>query len=180
MQRRTVSTLWCALVAAIFATTTLFTPVAIQAQATPHTNQSASALVQGPVSTTTGTAAGTFSGILKLTNFAMQNGQIVAQGLLTGTITNLDGTTSQVSQNVSAAITGASASCPILSLTLGPLHLNVLGLVIDLNQVNLNIAAQPGAGNLLGNLLCDVANLLNNGGALSAIVADLNAILKSL
>jgi hypothetical protein len=180
MQKRKVSILWCALVAAIFATTTLLTSVATQAQATPHTNQSASALVQGLVSTTTGTAAGTFNGILTLTNFAVQNGQIVAQGLLTRTITNQDGTTSQVSQAVSAPITAAAASCPILSLPLGPLHLNVLGLVINLNQVYVNITAQSGAGNLLGNLLCDVANLLNNGGALSSIVADLNAILKTL
>ncbi len=72
--------------------------------------------------------------------------------------------------NVTAPVTAATASCPILSLTLRPLHLDLLGLVIDLNQINLNITAQPGPGNLLGNLLCDVANLLNsNGGALTSI-----------
>ena len=74
-------------------------------------------------------------------------------------------------------VQAATASCGILNLTLGPLHLNVLGLVIDLNQVNLNITAVPGAGNLLGNLLCDVANLLNGGGALSTL---LNQILGAL
>jgi hypothetical protein len=89
-----------------------------------------------------------------------------------------------VSQTVNSVVSGIDPTCPILSLTLGPLHLNVLGLVIDLNQVNLNVTAQGGAGNLLGNLLCDVANLLNSGGPLSTILTgianDLNQILASL
>ena len=45
-------------------------------------------------------------------------------------------------------------SCDILRLVLGPLHLDVLGLVIDLNRVVLTIVGETGAGNLLGNLLC--------------------------
>lgn len=74
----------------------------------------------------------------------------------------------------------AGASCPVLNLVLGPLHVNLLGLVIDLNQVNLNITAIPGAGNLLGNLLCDIANLLNGSGALSDLINELNQLLSSL
>src|SRR3954447_13811078 len=60
-----------------------------------------------------------------------------------------------------AAAAAVPAACQILNLVLGPLHLNLLGLVIDLNQVILNITAQPGDGNLLGNLLCAVAGLLD-------------------
>ena len=70
---------------------------------------------------------------------------------------------------------------------LGPLHLNLLGLVVDLNQITLNVTAIPGAGNLLGNLLCDVSNLLNTGGTLSTLennlaglVGILNGILGDL
>ena len=55
-------------------------------------------------------------------------------------------------------------TCPILDLTLGPLHLDLLGLVVDLNQVHLTITGQQGPGNLLGNLLCGLANALNGGG----------------
>ena len=55
--------------------------------------------------------------------------------------------------------------CQILDLTLGPLNLNVLGLVVTLNQVHLNITAVPGPGNLLGNLLCGVAHLLDGPNA---------------
>ena len=54
-------------------------------------------------------------------------------------------------------------ACDVLNLVLGPLHLDLLGLVVDLNRVVLNIVAQSGAGNLLGNLLCAVAGLLDGG-----------------
>lgn len=105
----------------------------------------------------------------------------MAVGTLIGTLTNGAGQTqSVVLPNISVPVTAATASCPILSLTLGPLHLDILGLVIDLNQINLNITAQPGPGNLLGNLLCDVANLLNNGGPLTSITNLLNQLLGGL
>jgi len=79
----------------------------------------------------------------------------------------------------------AAAACPILHLVLGPLDLNLLGLVIHLNQVVLDISAQPGPGNLLGNLLCTVANLLNGGlptlqGLLNQLIGVLNQILAGL
>ena len=51
--------------------------------------------------------------------------------------------------------------CPILHLELGPLDLNLLGLRVQLNQVVLDITAERGPGNLLGNLLCAIAGLLD-------------------
>jgi hypothetical protein len=48
---------------------------------------------------------------------------------------------------------------------------NVLGLVVDLNQVHLQVIGQTGNGQLLGNLLCGLANALNgNGGGLANIL----------
>lgn len=73
-----------------------------------------------------------------------------------------------------------SPTCQVLNLILGPLNLNLLGLVVTLNQVHLTITAVPGAGNLLGNLLCSLVGLLNGGGSLSAISALLNSILALL
>lgn len=168
----------------VVATMVMFVPMAANAQATTTAQSrhaSSNIMVQGATTDATG-AAGTFSGILQITKFVVQNGQVVAQGLLNGTVTTTaTGAVTQVTnQAISAVVSSASASCPILTLTLGPLHLNLLGLTIDLNQINLSIAAQPGAGNLLGNLLCDVANLLNNGGALSSLVGQLNALLGAL
>ena len=141
-------------------------------------NAAPTALVQGAVAGT----SNTFSGVLNISNFLVQNGQLVAQGTIAGNVLDATGNVIQAIPATAATllVSSASASCPILSLTLGPLHLTVLGLEIDLNQVNLNIVAQPGAGNLLGNLLCSVANLLNGGGALSQIAGLLNQILGIL
>jgi hypothetical protein len=55
----------------------------------------------------------------------------------------------------------AGNACSILSLDLGPINLNVLGLVIRTNQIQLRIDAVQGPGNLLGNLLCGITGLLN-------------------
>ena len=51
----------------------------------------------------------------------------------------------------------AAVSCPVLDLVLGPLNLNLLGLVVDLNQVHLNIVATPGGG-ALGDLFCSLSH----------------------
>ena len=76
----------------------------------------------------------------------------------------------------------ALAACPILHLVLGPLDLNLLGLTVHLNTVVLDITAISGPGNLLGNLLCAIAGLLDGGlnAPLAQIVALLNAILALL
>lgn len=86
----------------------------------------------------------------------------------------------------SAAFQPASShECDILHLVLGPLDLNILGLQVDLSQIVLDIVAQPGAGNLLGNLLCAVAGLLDGGGGglgdlLDGIIDALNGLLEGL
>ena len=77
----------------------------------------------------------------------------------------------------------SAATCKILRLVLGPLHLNLLGLVVDLNRVVLTINAESGPGNLLGNLLCAIAGLLDPGPTapiLDSIANILNAILGIL
>jgi len=62
--------------------------------------------------------------------------------------------------------------CRILDLDLGPLDLDLLGLRVQLNRIELDITAEPGPGNLLGNLLCAVTALLD-GLDLSGILGDL-------
>lgn len=69
-----------------------------------------------------------------------------------------------------------AGACDVLNLVLGPLHLDLLGLVVDLDVVVLDITAEQGAGNLLGNLLCAITGLLDGtGGVTGALtgVADL-------
>jgi len=74
-----------------------------------------------------------------------------------------------------AAGTAPAATCDILHLTLGPLHLELLGLVVDLNQLQLDIVAQSGSG-ILGDLLCAVANLLNSTNLSSLLQQLVNAL----
>jgi hypothetical protein len=47
-------------------------------------------------------------------------------------------------------------SCRVLNLILGPLDLNLLGLMIHLDRVHLTITARQGGG-ILGDLLCSLA-----------------------
>ena len=137
-----------------------------------------SAFVQG-----TNLAGDVLNGVFTITSFVNQGGQLVANGVLNGTLTTAAGVVPVNNLAVSFPVASVSASCPILNLVLGPLDLNLLGLTVHLNQVVLNITAVPGAGNLLGNLLCAVANLLNGtnlSGVLNTLVADLNSILAAL
>ena len=68
------------------------------------------------------------------------------------------------SQAVSVPAAPGTHTCKILKLDLGPLHLSVLGLVVDLAPVHLTIKAIGGPGLLLGNLLCLIAHLLDGVG----------------
>jgi hypothetical protein len=130
---------------------------------------------------------GTFSGTFTPQKFSVVNGVLKATGVLKGTLTDANGTslgtvnqTVTDSVNTSKAANAPAVGCQVLNLVLGPLNLNLLGLVVTLNQVTLNITAVPGAGNLLGNLLCAVANLLNGTGGLASLSALLNEILAAL
>ena len=71
-------------------------------------------------------------------------------------------------------------ACPVLNLVLGPIDLNLLGLRVATNEVRALVEAVPGAGNLLGNLLCNVVHLLDpqpQPAAPSLLTQFLNALL---
>jgi len=148
---------------------------------------SLTSVVTGTFSNSDGTGA--FKGTFTPSSFKVVNGVLEATGVLKGTLTDANGSSlGTVNKTVTDSVkTGASADaaplgCQVLNLVLGPLNLNLLGLVVTLNQVTLNITAVPGAGNLLGNLLCAVVNLLNGTGTggLGSLSALLNEILAAL
>ena len=78
----------------------------------------------------------------------------------------------------------AGNACSILSLNLAPINLNVLGLVIRTNEIQLRIDAVQGPGNLLGNLLCGITGLLNPAtggtGVANTPLGQLTQILNAL
>ena len=145
------------------------------AAAPPSASSSAAPI---PISVTDPTGTFTFNGALDLTRFVAQNGTVSALGTLTGTLTNtLTGVVTTITQDVVLPLLSASGSCPVLHLELGPLDLNLLGLVIHLDKVVLDVTAQAGPGNLLGNLVCGVANALNSNRAATGLANLLNNLL---
>jgi hypothetical protein len=152
--------------------------------------------INAPVTTTqaarvSGTLAngkGDVAGKVTIKWVKVSKGKLVAVGTFKGKVTNEAGIAKRATQRVTLPVNvdATAKSCPILHLVLGPLDLNLLGLVVHLDKVVLDITAQPGPGNLLGNLLCAVAGLLDGGntglnGLLSQLVAAfLNQLLGAL
>ena len=126
-------------------------------------------------------ANGAFTGVFNLTRFVIRNGQLAVVGTLTGTVTDATGqTVGAIVRTITLSLITINATCDILHLELGPIDLNLLGLVVHVDKIVIDIDAQSGPGNLLGNLLCAIANLLNGSGPLSTLVNLLNQILGSL
>jgi hypothetical protein len=154
--------------------------VAGPAAAAQTTNPAQVVDVSGTFADTLG-GTGTFDGTLTLTRFANVNGNLAVVGRLTGTLTDSAGTViGEVNRLLTLPVT-VNATCEILHLELGPLDLNLLGLMVHLDKIVLDITAQQGPGNLLGNLLCALAGLLDGGLDLNALIVGLlNRILMAL
>ena len=143
-----------------------------------------------------------FKGTYTIDRFTTRNGKLVAVGDVRGTMRK-NKKTKRVSQRgviMPASAVGAGPAdlpgtataaqqpplpdipnaCQVLNLTLGPINLNLLGLVVRTNQIQVRIDAVPGAGNLLGNLLCAVTNLLNPTGALGQLTGAINNLASAL
>jgi len=166
------------LIALFMATAMLgaFVLAPLHADAAPKT----AAAVPLPV---TGTIpdVGTFTGTFTLNEIVSQGGNLVAVGTLSGTLTNLAGGVIGTVTNLPIQLPlTATGTCDILHLELGPLDLDLLGLVVHLDKIVLDIDAESGPGNLLGNLLCAVAHLLDSNASGNALANLLNTILGLL
>jgi hypothetical protein len=107
-------------------------------------------------------------------SISVVDGHLVAAGtakaVLQGKTTTVP-FTAPVNIRLAADQSGAGA-CPILDLSLGPINLDLVGLVVETSEICLQITAYENGG-LLGDLLCSVANLLNAGLSLDQILAGL-------
>jgi hypothetical protein len=157
-----------------------------------------------PVTGTVQGVANSLTGTFTIQRFERAGDGIVAVGTLVARVTDASGAprtiVTQLSLPVDRQASGApaapvaedadlpdsgpavavQAACDILHLELGPLDLNLLGLVIHLDRVVLDITAVPGPGNLLGNLLCAIVGLLDGTGQLGQLLALLNQLLDLL
>ena len=132
-----------------------------------------------------------FTGTFTINRFAKRNGQLGAVGTLKGRFKNRRITRRNVfvparvarqAQTAQVpAIPPTPGACRILNLHLGAIDLNLLGLRVRTNPIDALIEAVPGAGALLGNLLCAITGLLDpNALSTSQVAALLNAILAIL
>ena len=139
-----------------------------------------------------GPAGQDFTGTYRIKRFKVVGNQVYAVGRLAGSIGGVTGVRG-LSLPVNGAsnpapVAGAAAprveptpgACDILTLALGPLDLDILGLRIALDPVNALIEAIPGAGNLLGNLLCAVAGLLDGPTGTTGLGTLLTNLLTSV
>lgn len=109
---------------------------------------------------------------LSVTGVSIQNGQLFAD-------LKVGGQTLSVPFTVTTK-TNPNDTCPILELHLDPIHLNLLGLTVDTSAICLDITAHEAPGNLLGNLLCDISHLLDQGTPLAEVLAGLTADQQAL
>jgi hypothetical protein len=135
-----------------------------------------------PVSARKGNAR--FQGKLNINSFEVEGDGIVAVGKLIGKATKGD-QSKRVSRDVRVPVTVTSseietlAICQVLRLVLGPIHLNLLGLILDTNRIVITLRADS-EGGLLGSLLCNLAGGGIDGATLQEIVDLLNNILDAL
>jgi len=97
-----------------------------------------------------------------ITSVSLVNGVLTATGVATAVV---NGQTTTVPFAAPVQITAQPAqagTCPVLDLMLGPIDLNLLGLEVTTSPICLTITATQGGG-LLGDLLCGLGNLLNQG-----------------
>ena len=163
-----------AVVAGLAMVALLTTPAAAQAPTSP---------LSGVVTGTTSVAVEIFNGTIALTNFVLQDGVLAARATLTGAVTNATGTVRTITGLITVPVTvipPPPGVCEILTLDVGEIHLDLLGLNLDTSQIVVVVTAVSGQGRLLGNLLCAVAGLLDNPSALENLLDRILGILNNL
>lgn len=132
-------------------------------------------------------AANDFSGEFTVTSLGYEDDELLVNGVLSyvyegETVTQtLEGIPSTLSgKNPESMTFQATRRCDILLLDLGPIFLDLLGLQLDLSPIDLD--AVSGQGNLLGNLLCAVTGLLDDGplAGILELIDNINRILDGV
>jgi len=132
-----------------------------------------------------------FNGKFTLDRFIAKGGKTYALGTVTGRLAGKKVTKHNVrlpiAQNTGGAAAAQATSCQILDLVINPINLNLLGLVVHTDTIHLNITAQTGPTNLLGNLLCGLLGIIQpptggtplTAGQLAGILNALAALLNA-
>ena len=140
------------------------------ALAVPVATEAAAPKVSIPVVGTTA-VGGAFSGVFNLASFAVQNGQVVALGTISGVLTSAEGVVGSVLSSVALPIDVGTTTCGILQVDMAPSVQDLLGMQVDLSRINLDITANTGG--LLGNIFCTVSGLLGNATGLASVLTQI-------
>jgi hypothetical protein len=124
---------------------------------------------------------GSVPGLVPIQFTALTNPQANSSGQLQFTGLGQIGA-NPISVPVTLSATPGSNGSQILDLNINPIHLDLLGLNVQTSAICLDITAQPGPGNLLGNLLNGLGSALNSGaGGLTSFLSNpINNLLTSL
>jgi len=132
----------------------------------------------------TGSPLGNILGGLTSTNLTtLTNG---LTGILNGAFSTITTPFSTASSSVAASNNNGTN---VLNLSVGPVNLNLLGLNVHLDNchngpVTVDVTAVPGPGNLLGNLISDLAGLLdrpgNRIGQLGHLLGEIESVIRGL
>jgi hypothetical protein len=158
-------------------------PAAAQSKGTPLTQ----------VVKMTGTAKNgkKFTGTYTIQRFTSKGGKVFAVGTVKGKLKGRSVKRSNVRVPATIArhqTAGAAqlppnptaGACQILDLVLQPINLNLLGLHLATSRIEVLLEAIPGAGNLLGNLLCGITGILDPQAATPATPSQLAQVLSAL
>ena len=141
---------------------------------------------------------GEFTGSVSINRFEQRENHIVAVGFVNGVLTRHRRRATAVAGELSWPVTVRSGdqslvsaraltpvfprliraqaqSCSVLSVSLAPIDVNLLGTDVSLGAIDLNLTGQ--AGTPLGDLVCAVSDLLGN---VAGLVNVLNGILGLL
>jgi hypothetical protein len=105
-----------------------------------------------------GDPGGTVAVDVKIKRFAVADRRIVARGVLRSRVEGA-GQTEAARKPVRLAVVAQAGRCHVLTLKLDDLQLELLGLKVDLSEVNLRLFARPngeGSG-VLGRLFCTLS-----------------------
>jgi hypothetical protein len=126
---------------------------------------------------------GTFAGTLSIQRFEVRDNRAVAIGVVMGSIARTGSGLGEVVVPVNvgpasapapttAAPMAPQATCEVLRLDIGPVSLNVQGITVLTQPINIDLSGDSSAA--LGNLVCTALTTVNN---VAGLVGLLNQIL---
>jgi hypothetical protein len=119
------------------------------------------------------------SGLSTLLNVPAVNAAL--NNVLATTVNLVNSATLAVNGVAGGSLTDAApADTPVLDLTVAPVHLNLLGLLVDTQPIHATIVAHAGSGLVLGNVVTDLANLFNPPLPSTLDIDTINAKLEQL